>query len=447
MKLHTVLFCYCLFTGNFYPCNAVMAANTVAELQQSGRLNIRSWLEPAEQIITTQQIKLQIEIATDTWFSGGTRIGRVLVKDAIVLQREKFALNSSRYEDGKNWTLQQWTLVLYPQRSGAYTIPEIPVTVSIAGGNGVAVSGQLHTPVMTFVAQMPGEMVDKKHWIASPRFKVEQTFDQSLNDLKQGDALVRTVTLSAEDVPAMMLQEVNAVSTPGVAVYEQPATVIDKVNRGDYLARRTQKISYVFEQAGDFKIPGQTWYWWNLQSNTAESLELPPLDVNISAAASGQQSADIDPKQTATGMWQHTSKLIAVIALFLLIVWIGKRWFSKDLFKRKQKKSRTASATELRKKMFTACCRGDFYLALGLFYRYLDHHPQASYQGSVRRLLISGQQLTMQQAFEQLMRQGYKQHSGNTRLLQHFIKQFFQKYGTVHKKRWYKRRAVQLKLN
>ena len=53
------------------------SANTIAVLQQEDKLRIKAWLEPEDNIIARQQIKLQIEVATDKWFSGGTRIGCV----------------------------------------------------------------------------------------------------------------------------------------------------------------------------------------------------------------------------------------------------------------------------------------------------------------------------------------------------------------------------------
>ena len=92
------------------------SANTIAQLQQEDKLRIKAWLEPEDNIIARQQVKLQIEVATDKWFSGGTRIGHFEIKDAIVMQREKFAVNSTRTDGDKSWAVQQWTLVVYPQR-------------------------------------------------------------------------------------------------------------------------------------------------------------------------------------------------------------------------------------------------------------------------------------------------------------------------------------------
>ena len=102
-----------------------VSADTIAMLQQENKLRIKAWLEPEDNIIARQQVNLQIEVATDKWFSGGTRIGRFEIKDAIVMQREKFAVNSTRIDGDRSWTVQQWTLVVYPQREGLFEIPVI----------------------------------------------------------------------------------------------------------------------------------------------------------------------------------------------------------------------------------------------------------------------------------------------------------------------------------
>ena len=114
-------------------------AVTLAELFENDKVRIKVWIEPEKNIVARQQVNLQIEVATDKWFSSGTKIGYFEVKDAIVLQREKFAVNSIREEGEKTWTIQQWTLVIYPQRDGVFEVPAIPLQLSIAGDGAESV--------------------------------------------------------------------------------------------------------------------------------------------------------------------------------------------------------------------------------------------------------------------------------------------------------------------
>ena len=71
--------------------SAATAANPLAELQASGHLRIDSALTPSEGIVPGQRVQLTIKIATDTWFTGGTRIGIPEVPGLVILQTEQFA--------------------------------------------------------------------------------------------------------------------------------------------------------------------------------------------------------------------------------------------------------------------------------------------------------------------------------------------------------------------
>ena len=70
-----------------FAVNVTVSAQTVEELRDADKLRMRTWIEPDKNIVAGQQLNLFIEIATDKWFSGGTRIGRFEVEGAIVLQR------------------------------------------------------------------------------------------------------------------------------------------------------------------------------------------------------------------------------------------------------------------------------------------------------------------------------------------------------------------------
>ena len=50
------------------------AATTLDDLEHANKVKIRTWVEPKGELVYRQQINLQIEIATDKWFSGGTRV-------------------------------------------------------------------------------------------------------------------------------------------------------------------------------------------------------------------------------------------------------------------------------------------------------------------------------------------------------------------------------------
>ena len=397
---YTSFMCFALALMNF------ASAQTPQELQRADKLRIRSWVEPADNIIARQQLKLQIEVATDRWFSGGTRIGHFEVKDAIVLQREKFALNSTRVEEDKTWTSQIWTLVIYPQRGGVFEVPPIPLQVSVSGENFQSVTGQAFTRPFSFVAKVPAQIADKNGWVATNRFEIDESFDKGFDQLQPGDALTRSVTIFARNLPAMMLPQLAPDDIPGIAAYNKPARISDKVNRGDYQAERAEVISYVFEEPGEYLLPAQTFYWWNLESQSVEIIELEQRVLIVGGVTGVNKSDDQPIKVRPVNRIQDLMPLfkkLAVGVCLALLVWL--------LVSRLRKRNRRTfdpsdnglSEGALLRKFNQACRENQPEKALGALYQWLDSYQTDSFDGSIRDQLISLNQVELSQLFSRVM--------------------------------------------
>ena len=408
------------------------SADTVAQLQQEDRLRIKAWIEPEENIIARQQVNLQIEVATDKWFSGGTRIGRFEIKDAIVMQREKFAVNSTRSDGDKSWTVQQWTLVVYPQRDGLFEIPAIPLQLSVAGDGIESIIGEANTQPMSFQAVIPqqiisAQMQDNKSWIVSNRFEVEQSFNKATEELAPGDALIRTLTFSADNLPAMMLPEIEIENIEGIAVYRKPPQLTDKVNRGDYIAERTEVITYVFEKTGEYLLPGQVYHWWNLEAGSLESIELEAHALKISGTANATGPA----QQTSTLAERNRLaeliplfKIAGIVLLAVIAAWFVIRKFAKGRGTVSSAKHQQLSEAALRKQFEKACAGNDFEKAIALFYRWLDNFAGESFKGSVREQLKEFEQQELMVSFKDIMQAIYASEKSSSIDLKLFASQF-----------------------
>ena len=402
-------------------------APTLVELQQADKLRIKTWIKPQENIIAGQQIDLQLEIATDSWFRGGTRIAPVEIEDAIVLQRETFAVNSTRFEDNKSWTVQQWTLVIYPQRSGAFEIPAISLQLSIAGKNNESIIGDINTEPFNFSAIIPEQMLGKSHWIATSRFHVEDSFNKSLDGLKPGDAVTRTISMSADNLPAMMLPGVNVNTTAGIATYPKPPRLEDKVNRGEYLAERSQEITYVFEKPGRYQFPAQRYYWWNLQSQAMETIELKAYAFSIGGTTAIDNRNTPTPPLTERNMLGELISLLKYIAIALLIAGIAWRVahkFSKGLADTEASQPSQPSEAALRKRFNKAVGQIDYETAIGILYLWLDNYGGKGFKGSIREQLTEIDRADLSLAFGKIMRSIYGPEQSDCVDLKLFSNQF-----------------------
>ena len=449
IKLTAVVFFYIFSMLASLVFNTTMAnAQTLEELQKADNVRIKVWVEPEQNIIARQQVYLQIEVATDKWFSGGTQIGHFEIKDAIVLQREKFAVNSIRSEGEINWTVQQWTLVVYPQRDGLFEVPVIPLKLSITGDNAESIIGEIFTQPFNFEATIPEQVVGNTNWIATSRFEIQESFNKTPDELEPGDALIRTIIMSADNLPAMMLPEVTLDDIQGIAVYAKPPQLTDKVNRGDYLAERQQTITYVFERTGEYLLPKQTFFWWNLESDSYEVIELEERVLTISGSVSAEgegASHGIDKNRLVE--FQPLIKKVIALAMIIVIAWYVIRKLSKVYKKNKKTDPNCVSESELRKQFEKSCANKELEKAMAIFYQWLDNYGGVTFDGSIRENLNKLDRTELTMAFKNVMQSIYAREKNDEVDLMLFADQFISELKKNDSQTIFSHLSVDLKLN
>ncbi len=390
---------------------SVDAESNIQTLLENKKLAINVWLEPAEDIIATQQVNLNIEVSTHRWFVGGTQLGRLEVDNAIVLRRDAFAVNSSRRQAGENWAVQLWTITLYPQRSGSFNVPSIPVTVTVSGEDNQPMKGVIETEMLTFNAVEPAELKDKKDWVATTLFEVNDQFDKDSVGLKKGDAIQRTLHFKAENTAAMMLPELSVNEIDGMGVYPKPAAIEDTVNRGEYLAERTETINYVIEKEGEYRLPALTFYWWDLNSSELKTIDIPERLLSTSGSAESTIEDSLFSVEAIIDKFKNTMPITAFLVLILIVTGIAF-----TVVKRRNKTAgKCDTPKKLEKKFVEACQQQHYLVAVSLLYQWFDHQALAVDIGStiepIRQWLKEMDDQTLEAEFNELMASTFSESS------------------------------------
>lgn len=313
------LITFALLTGLF-PLSAWSA--TVAELQAAGHLEISSELHPAQAIVPGQRVELSITIATDTWFTGGTRLEIPEVAALVILQTSDFASNSSENRNGQTWVVQRWTLDVFPQQAGSFTLPPIAARIKVSDHYAKSVEGELHSPALHFQSVIPESLRRAEQWVAAPAYTVSQSFDRELENLQVGDAIVREIVFEATDVMAMMLPALDAENLQGLAAYAEPSSLSNNSNRGDTTARRVEHITYVVEAQGQYQLPARDFFWWDTRKGELQIRYLPAVDINV-GVGSNVSSKDTALLEIAGLNWRRIVLAAAGLVLFLGVGWLG----------------------------------------------------------------------------------------------------------------------------
>ena len=226
-----------------------------------------------------------IRVFVDVLFLGQMpRPPRVVLPDvagAQVLRLESQATTMSDTVDGQAYVGQRFEFALYPRRGGAIVVPSAAVTLLDAAGDaaGAATGRELRTEVSVPAGVDPSGPV-----IATRRATLEEQWKPALTTaFKAGDALVRTITREADDIPAMAMRDLAFTVPPGVRVYIDPPQSEDHQNRGELVGKRIDRVTYVFERGGSFGIPGVAQPWWDLGAGRLQVARRPAVTVAVSA--------------------------------------------------------------------------------------------------------------------------------------------------------------------
>jgi len=284
---------YCLLLLLAWCSADKVLAGSIAELMAADRLRVITTLEPDGALVPGQRALLTVTVATDRWFTGGTRVTLPEVQGLTILEASQFAHNSSKREGANTWVLQHWRYEVYGHREGRFVIPSPRVHVEVSVEGPDVVAGELAAPPVAVSVQTPAELALVGEWVAAPHFAVTESFDRPLDQLQVGDVLVREVLLTATDTPAMLLPPVQFESAAGLATYPSTPVLENTRNRGQLDARRQEKVSYVIETAGEHHLPALRFSWWDTETGLARTILLPARQFKVAERAEGAAAVGV----------------------------------------------------------------------------------------------------------------------------------------------------------
>ncbi|RHW76981.1 BatD family protein [Colwellia sp. RSH04] len=341
-------------------------ASPLETLIQDKQLTITTTMKSANNPIVGQPVTLSIEIATNRWFSAGTRLKPFKIANAVTLSSSELAINGSKRIDGETWSTQTREITFYPTQQGEYQIPPIEVFVSVNSEHNGIIEGTGYTKPQRLTVALPQVLKSIEHFIVSPDVKVtiEGSFDNDTN-YSLGDAVNQIITITAKDTPAMMIPPFIIPSIEGVSIYQKPPQVFDKSNRGTLLGTRIESNTYIFESSGTYQIPEQYLYWWNTQTQQLEKISIPAQQWQVSGKRI-QNSTD------KAWFYLINVKIIILIVLSITILFFGysllmrhRIWlldFYKDFTKQEQRQLASAFLNAIKHKEYPTACQ--------LLYRY-----------------------------------------------------------------------------
>ena len=219
-----------------------------------------------------------------------------------------------------SWVIQRWSLDLFPQRAGNFTLPPIKLQIQVNTSEG-NISGTAYTSPLDFEVSLPAALEEVEFWVAAPAFTVEQELDRDPLQLKVGDALIQDIRFEARNIQAMMLPAAVSPAVAGLKAYPSPPTLENRNDRGVMRAQRREQITFIAEQAGDYRLPAQSYYWWNTETQELSLLELPAIEIQVAAGAGA--GSDAGDRQHQAIDWRAVFRTLAWATGVALLLWLG----------------------------------------------------------------------------------------------------------------------------
>ncbi|GAB4066831.1 BatD family protein [Ancylobacter sonchi] len=282
---------------------------------------VRQSVDPASGAVVGQHVAVYVDVLFPGAMPHPPRVSVPDVPGLQVFRFETQGVTISETIDGAAYAGQRFEFALYARRGGTFEVPPAVVTLlDRAGGDTGSAQGQA---VRLEVTVPPGVDVSQPV-VATHRLTLGEQWDPvPTGRFKAGDAVVRTLTRSAEDVPGLAMRDLAFPAPEGVRVYADPPDIQDRSNRGVVTGRRTDRVTYVFERGGSFALPAVTQPWWDLGARRLSNATAPAVTVKVEAgaapAAAGRHS------WTRRGLAWAGLGLVGLIGLALVAWQVDRR--------------------------------------------------------------------------------------------------------------------------
>ncbi|SFB32555.1 Oxygen tolerance [Rhizobium sp. NFR07] len=282
----------------------------------------RAAVEDAGAIVAGQQIHVAVDVFAPNFFTSPPLFPLFELPNALVTLPEERTLNLNVTTDGIEYSGIRRRYAVVPQIPGDYQVPPIDIDLGYSV-DGAAVQATVTTAPFSF--SVGGDGIAPATF-AARNVTVEQAFDRPPSTLKAGDAVVRTISISAEDAQAIIIPPTNPGTAAGLPQYAKAAKTQDgiAVDRRT-VSRRTETLVYTAVTEGTFIIPAIEYPWFDLDRHAMTVAHLPATDVSVSPASTTSGIAPDAGPQHVVPLFERRRQVMLRIGLFLAavaMVWV-----------------------------------------------------------------------------------------------------------------------------
>ena len=324
--------------------NVSQQRKTQANGDESVRVNIEASKNDVyvqEQILVTIKLISQVNLSQ-------AEMQPLEIKNAVLIPLSEKPKQYVSNINGKQHLILESNYALFPQESGELIIPSIIYSVvpnverdlwNDPFGRNRANILRLPTEEQRInVKPVPAEAAGKT-WLPASNVTLHETWSSSLDHLKMGEPVTRTITITAEGLTGGQITPLPTNTMDGLTFYpDQPQNSDNKTAKG-IEGRRVETTAIIPNHGGEFTLPEISIEWWDVNSQSMKTATLPEKKIAvlgdaaptanatqiISASASSNASEEQNAKAeviTKVSPWLWASTVLFALISIVLSVYV-----------------------------------------------------------------------------------------------------------------------------
>uniref|UniRef100_A0A486XRI0 BatD n=1 Tax=Rheinheimera sp. BAL341 TaxID=1708203 RepID=A0A486XRI0_9GAMM len=314
----------------------VLAASSQPASTNSRELFLQATMEQTE--LYVQQLSYyQVTI----YFNGDLQRGSLSepVLDGAAIVQVGQDVDGSELVNGIRYRTITRRYAVTPQRSGDFTIA--PPTFSGEMIDRDSARYNYFARTKTVVQQAKAITIRVQpipdnfpgNWLVAGLVTLTEEWSPDITELKQGEPVTRTITLSAVDVAENQLPELQQGFPDGLRLYQEQPQSKSAQRNGRLVSQKVFTTAVIANKAGTLELPEVSMPWWNSQTGQLDYARLPGRTLTVTATASETNSSapDIQTKslpaavtasaeavspEKSAWQWNHLNSVL--LALWLL---------------------------------------------------------------------------------------------------------------------------------
>jgi hypothetical protein len=229
-----------------------------------------------QQIILTQRLYTSVQLQD-------LSLSELELSDALV---QRIGENQfQKMINGRNYLVIEVRYALFPQVSGKLDIPAMRFgafeSSSRQFGAFSSRGKQLfrNTQPKTIDVMAKPAHIPPAEWMPSSKVELRQQWSSDLNNLKLGEPVTRTITLSAQGLTGAQIQPLPSITSPDYKIYPDQPKIEEQVSSAGILGIRTETVALVPNRMGEVLLPPIEVRWWDTEKQRMQTSALPAGNI------------------------------------------------------------------------------------------------------------------------------------------------------------------------